>query len=61
MSVNTIKDPETYRSFESELEDENNLFQCNRCGHYVGDPRSFNWYGTCPECEHTVRFFRLIE
>lgn len=50
-----------YSELTSELDDYHHLFQCNRCGHFAGDPRTENWYGTCPACERVVRFYRIIE
>jgi rubrerythrin len=60
MSGNAIESPETYHHYEDKLADGNNLFQCNKCGHYVGDPRSHNWIGTCPDCHRIGKFFRII-
>jgi hypothetical protein len=60
---NAIEAPETYSYFDGKLEEGNNLFQCNQCGHYVGDPRTHNWRGRCPspDCGLLCKFYRLIE
>jgi rubrerythrin len=57
----SIEALETYSELESNLDEGNNLFQCNKCGHYSGDPRPRNFYATCPGCNRVARFYRLIE
>lgn len=49
------------RELIDKLDPECNLFQCNECGHYCGDPRDHNWRGQCPECDLLVKFYRIVE
>lgn len=61
MSGTTVSPNETTDELVKNLDDGNYVFQCNKCGHYVGDSRDFNWLGECPACERYCKFFRLIE
>jgi rubrerythrin len=53
--------PAEFQNYAAKLDPGNNLFQCHKCGHYAGDPRRRNFYGTCPSCATVVKFFRIIE
>lgn len=53
--------PDEYHAYADKLNPGNNLFQCNKCGHYAGDPRSGNFRAQCPDCDRVVKFYRIIE
>lgn len=56
-----VENPAAFNQHAENLEDGFNLFQCNECGHYAGDPRETNFIAGCPGCERTVKFYRIIE
>lgn len=50
-----------YHQRSADLDPGNNLFQCNNCGHYAGDPRPRGFISGCPACESIVTFYRIID
>lgn len=55
-----VRDPNAYERFQDALNPDCNLFQCNDCGHYVGDDRARNFRTRCPACDREVKFYRII-
>jgi hypothetical protein len=56
-----VIDPAAFNQHAEKLNAENNLFSCNRCQHYAGDPRRYNFRARCPGCDRLVKFYRIIE
>jgi rubrerythrin len=58
--ANPVIDPAAFNRHAEKLRDDFNLFCCNKCGHYAGDPRPNNFRARCPGCNLQAKFYRII-
>ena len=60
-AINPVVNPAAFNQHAEKLHDGFNLFTCNKCGHYAGDPRLNNFRCRCPGCGLQTKFYRIIE